>query len=157
VSKLDNEPATVSRPPPVSTDNGVTVQQPPMRSDKIPAAPPTIAAVEPSARHNKADEDAAARAYATQLARLIGKNVSRRDYPRIAQDRRWEGTTQLVVRFHAGGRLSEVTVASSSGYDVLDQRAVELVNHITLPAVPAAIESRAFAVRIPVSFTLREQ
>jgi TonB family protein len=83
--------------------------------------------------------------------------VSKRDYPRIAQDRRWEGTTQLVVRFHAGGRLSEVTVALSSGYDVLDQRAVELMNQITLPAVPTEIQSRAFAVRIPVNFTLKEQ
>jgi TonB family C-terminal domain len=82
--------------------------------------------------------------------------VSERDYPRLARDRRWQGTTQLVLRIRADGSLGEVIVATSSGYEILDERALEVVNQIKLPAVPLEIQSRAFAVRIPVRFDLKE-
>jgi protein TonB len=104
---------------------------------------------------NKADEEKAIQRFAFDISRQIGRGVSDRDYPRVARERRWQGTTQLVLRIHADGKLEDVKVATSSGYDVLDARAVELVKRLRLPAVPAEIE-HAFAVRIPVQFSLRE-
>ena len=83
------------------------------------------------------------------------KHVSERDYPRLTRDRGREGTTQLLVRISGDGQLSEITVASSSGFGILDTRAVELVKRVKLPAVPAEIEAQPFSVRIPVKFALR--
>jgi len=108
----------------------------------------------PVPKRNKAEEDAAIQ----RFAKLVSKqfDVSERDYPRLARDRRWQGTTELLLNFQADGKLGEVRVATSSGYEILDRRALELLNRMKLPALPPEIQARAFAVRVPVRFALRD-
>jgi protein TonB len=111
----------------------------------------------PSApKRNKNEEEAAIRRFAAEIARQMGRGVSERDYPRLARDRRWEGTTHLMLQVHSGGKLDKVTVATSSGYDILDARAIELIKRLKLPTVPDEIQSSTFVVRIPIKFALRE-
>jgi protein TonB len=151
------EPAIQAYAPAVAAlDRAAPVEQPRVREEPKLSPPASLAAIPAPAKRSKADEEAAMRRYATEVSRLIGKGVSERDYPRLARDRRWQGTTQLVLRIRADGSLGEVTVATSSGYEILDERALEVVNQIKLPAVPLEIQSRAFAVRIPVRFDLKE-
>ncbi len=50
-----------------------------------------------------------------------------RRYNRLAQERGWEGTVTLKVHILADGEIGEVIVISSSGHDVLDEQAVELI------------------------------
>jgi protein TonB len=50
-----------------------------------------------------------------------------RRYNRLAQERGWEGAVRLKVHITADGEISEVIVISSSGHDVLDEQAVELI------------------------------
>ena len=142
---LQGAPAAVAPP-----------EQPrPLTAPKISA--PVVAAAMPAApKRNKADEEEAIRRYASEVSRAIERAVSERDYPRLARDRRWQGTAHLVLRIHADGKLGEVKVATSSGYDILDQRALDIISKLKLPIVPAEVQTRAFSVRVPVSFMLRD-
>jgi protein TonB len=108
----------------------------------------------PAPKRNVAEERAAIERFAREISKQF--DVSERDYPRLARDRRWQGTTQLLLNIKSDGKLGEVSVATSSGYDILDRRALELLNKVKLPALPPEIQSRAFAVRVPVRFALRD-
>jgi protein TonB len=77
-----------------------------------------------------------------------------RAYPRLARERKWEGTTQVAVEFGANGQLKRITVAETSGHAVLDQKAVEMVQEV-LPTVPRELRSRNFTVRLPILFKLK--
>jgi protein TonB len=83
--------------------------------------------------------------------------MSEQDYPRLARDRGWQGTAELRLQIGSDGKLKNVSVLNSSGYEVLDQRAIEKVNSLRMPRVPAEIRSRAFTVRIPIKFALRDK
>jgi protein TonB len=108
----------------------------------------------PAPKRNIAEERAAIERFAREISKQF--DVSERDYPRLARDRRWQGTTHLLLNIKPDGKLGEVSVATSSGYEILDRRALELLNKVKLPALPPEIQSRAFAVRVPVRFALRE-
>jgi protein TonB len=128
----------------------------PQVAAKTPATPaaPYVGAVAPSTTlPPKPSDDKAKQRYAQEISRKIARNITTRDYPLLARERGWQGTAQLLLRIHADGKLNDVTVASSSGYDVLDDRAVELVKRMQLPALPDEITS-AFSVRVPVRFSL---
>ena len=45
-------------------------------------------------------------------------------YPELARRRRWEGSVRIRIAVDAGGAVSDVTVALSSGKDILDAAAV---------------------------------
>ena len=51
----------------------------------------------------------------------------RNNYPRAAKERGWEGTVTLKVHILADGDIGEVIVTSSSGHDMLDEAAVDMV------------------------------
>ena len=74
-------------------------------------------------------------------------------YPRLARDRRWEGTSHVRVEFGAGGRVKRIFVNTSSGYAVLDQRAIEMAKE-AMPPVPDELRDRDFTVRFPIVFKL---
>jgi protein TonB len=121
-----------------------------------PAPPETVAAVAPAPKRNRAEEEAALTRFGQEISRQIGSKLSGRDYPSIARERKWQGTTHLTLRFEADGKLADVVITTSSGYEVLDKRAVELMRRVKLPVVPAEVQSRAFSVRVPVQFALRD-
>jgi len=74
-------------------------------------------------------------------------------YPRLARDRRWEGTTHVRVEFVAGAKVKSIAINTSSGYQVLDHRAVEMVKEV-MPKVPDELRDRDFTVRFPIVFKL---
>ena len=104
----------------------------------------------------KADEDASIKRFAQDISRALGKHISEQDYPRLARERGWQGTTDLRLTIGPDGKLKDIVVQSSSNYDILDQRALEKLKALVLPRVPAEMKGRAFTVRIPVKFALRE-
>jgi TonB family protein len=132
-----------------------TPEQPRSRTAPQVTAPDRVAALPSAPVRNKGNEERAIHQFAADIARQMGRQVSERDYPRIARERKWQGITQVMLQIAADGKLLEVKVASSSGYEVLDARAVELIKGLSLPAVPADIE-HSFSVRIPVRFSLRD-
>jgi protein TonB len=128
-----------------------------VRPDVGPDQPVAVAPLPALPRRAKADEDAAIRRFAREISRALGKEMSEQDYPRLARDRGWQGTAELRLQIGTDGKLKNVSVLNSSGYEVLDQRAIEKVNGLRMPRVPSEIRARAFTVRIPIKFALRDK
>ena len=59
------------------------------------------------------------------LGRVSG--FGRSKYPNAAKDRGWEGTVTLKVHILADGEIGEVIVTGSSGHDILDEAAADMV------------------------------
>lgn len=74
-------------------------------------------------------------------------------YPLEARRNRLEGTVQVGVSFDRAGKLAGITVAESSGQPLLDQRALEIVQHALVPP-PPELYATPFAVRVPVVFRM---
>lgn len=77
-----------------------------------------------------------------------------RRYPRLAQQRGWQGTVTLMVHFAPGGKLSDVNVLRSSGFEVLDEAAKEMVRSAQLPPMSDSLRQHGFDWRVPVEFRL---
>lgn len=77
-------------------------------------------------------------------------------YPLIARQRGWEGVVILSVVVNESGKPTRVTVRQSSGFDVLDEAAVEAVKRwIFSPAHIGNIKLQS-QVKIPIRFSLRD-
>ena len=95
---------------------------------------------------------AALKGFGEMLAQAIGK---RKDYPRLARMRNWQGTTELKLQIGPDGKLRDVRVGHSSGFQVLDAAAIQMVySAAPLPAVPEALRGRELTMTVPVVFKL---
>jgi TonB family protein len=108
-------------------------------------------------KRNKGDEDAALRRFQQEIVRIVGKVVSERDYPRLAKERGWQGSPMIRVEIGEDGKLKLVAVAKTSGFSLLDERAVSKIKEIRLPKIPEEFRDRAFGVDVPFKFWLRDR
>lgn len=91
-------------------------------------------------------------AYGRELAAAVG---ARQRYPRLAQLRQWQGTAVLQLELAAAGGLLGIRVLSSSGHEILDRQALDMVREaLPLPPLPAALAGRPLTVDVPVVFRL---
>lgn len=124
-----------SEPTPV-----VTVPPPP------PVEPPPKPVVPPP------DIDAARSNYGSLLSREFAKH---KQYPRMAQMRGWQGTARIELQIDASGNVTSSRIAESSGYEILDKQALEMVHKASpLPLPPEALRGRDFTIVVPVAFKL---
>jgi len=134
--------------------------QPPPRVEAQPQAlvEPQLAArpdtAAPPVRQPAPALDAGAlKAYGEMLAQAIDK---RKSYPRLARMRNWQGTTQLKLRIGADGKLQDVSVGSSSGFELLDAAAIRMVQDaLPLPQLPEALRGRELTMTVPIVFKLQ--
>ena len=105
----------------------------------------------------KADDGAALRRFQQALLTRIGKFVADQDYPSVARENGWQGSTMVRVEVGRDGRMKGVDVVNSSGISLLDERAVAKVRETALPDVPDELREREFSVDVPVRFALRKR
>ena len=99
-----------------------------------------------------APDTGALKAYGETLARAFDKKKS---YPRMARLRNWQGTTQLKLRIGSDGKLQDLSVARSSGFEVLDAAAVRMVqDSLPLPQPPDVLRDRELTLTVPIVFKL---
>jgi protein TonB len=80
-----------------------------------------------------------------------------KDYPRAARERGWEGVVVVVVNTVAGVGVPVVSLSQSSGYDVLDQAALDLVGQsVDTATMPESLRGRQFALTLPIHYRLDE-
>jgi protein TonB len=122
---------------------------------------PQVRTPESSPLGESADPAAMAR-----YIRLLGELLAQQQqYPRQAALRGWEGEVKLRLQVARKGNIVAVHVLHSSGFEVLDQHAVQLVQGATLPPPPAAWFSNApstavspdFLIDIPIHYALKKQ
>lgn len=97
-------------------------------------------------------DPAALAAYGRNLAGAVALHQR---YPRLAQIRQWQGSTLLQLELAADGQLQSVRVLSSSGHEILDRQAIDMVRAaVPLPPLPASLAGRSLTVDVPVVFRL---
>lgn len=147
-------PEPVSQPevtPPQPVENVIAAVPSVERKAEVVVPPPTP--VEPPPPEiSQADIDNALNSYGNLLGRTIAKYKS---YPKIAERRGWQGTALLDLKIDSNGNVLSAVVRESSGYDALDNRALEMVEKASpFPAPPKVLQGRTFNISVPVAFKL---
>ena len=78
-----------------------------------------------------------------------------KEYPRVAQRRGWQGEVVLEVKLTGRGELIKKRVRRSSGFKVLDNEGMEMIDRAApFPAPPNILAERTFTILVPIKFTL---
>lgn len=142
----------ISEPPPSKPTEVIAVAPkadaaPPVQTVPIPVPvkpEPTLA--------NQADIDDARNRYGNSLWGAISKH---KKYPKIAAMRNWQGEAIVELELDGNGKLKSKRITQSSGYEVLDKQALEMVEKaMPLPAPPEALRGSSFTITVPVPFKL---
>jgi len=87
---------------------------------------------------------------------LIASAERYKRYPRQAMDRGWQGKVEVRLVIGENGRTRTASIKTSSGYEVLDRQALDMVKKAKpLTPIPAALRGREFTIDIPVIFDLQ--
>jgi protein TonB len=91
--------------------------------------------------------------YGKHLAQIVAGG---QHYPRIAQMRGWQGTVEIEITVTPPGRADRITIQRSSGHQVLDDEALDMVKRaLPLPQPPTLLRDHRFTVVVPIVFRLR--
>ena len=93
--------------------------------------------------------------YGRYLARFRSAVQAELRYPLSARRRGLAGSVELEVVIAPDGRVTGVTVVSSSSHDVLDEAATGAVRRLSPLPFPAHLPPRPLIVRLPLVFDLR--
>lgn len=166
--KIKPEPKPVTKPLPTPVAEPITepVSEPPPQpteviavAPKVNAAPPveTVPAPvpvkqEPPPVTNQADYDDARSRYGNSLWGAISKH---KKYPKIAAMRNWQGEAIVELELDGNGKLKSKKIIQSSGHDVLDKQALEMVEKaLPFPPPPDVLRGNSFTITVPVPFKL---
>lgn len=86
-----------------------------------------------------------------QLKNKFSKNFY---YPRLAQRKNWHGTVTLGVLINTSGEIKDIVVASSSGFSILDDAAIQSMSKIK--ALNTAPLNKNITIQLPVIYRLIE-
>ena len=77
-------------------------------------------------------------------------------YPRLARRRGMEGQPIIQFTIDKQGRVTQVKLDESSGYNLLDKAALEAVNRAApYPPIPDNLKMDVFHFKLPISFILK--
>ena len=92
--------------------------------------------------------------YRQRLGELFARH---QEYPRVAAMRGWEGEVRLRLKVARKGNLLGVALDRSSGFDVLDQHALAMLEALAgLPPLPEALEANEIQVVVPINYKLKK-
>ena len=86
---------------------------------------------------------------------LIAATRRYKRYPAIAMEKGWQGRVEVHMEIGANGILANASIKSSSGHEILDSQAMDMLKKgKTTVQIPASLRGRAFSVDVPVIFNL---
>lgn len=94
-----------------------------------------------------------------ELRASLGSAAKRfKRYPRLAQERGWEGTVEIVLVYGAHLPSPDIRVGHSSGRTMLDEQALDMLSRaVHTTALPASLKGRDFQIELPVLFSLEDE
>jgi periplasmic protein TonB len=138
-------PAPVTASETKSGSSAATAQPPPVLAS---SAPNVAAASSP------ADPDAL-EGYKVQLAAFAAKY---KRYPATALESHWEGIAEVKLTIGADGRIREAVIVNSSGHDVLDKVAIDMVRKAApLTEIKPALRNKEFSINLPIVFNIERK
>lgn len=164
--KPEPKPVVKPQPTPVVERNETAIEPPPSQPTEVIAvapktdtAPPvqTVPAPIPVKQEtppapSQTDIDDARGKYGHSLWGAISKH---KKYPKIAAMRNWQGEAIVELELDGNGKLKSKKIIKSSGHDVLDNQALEMVEKaLPFPAPPEALRGTNFTITVPVPFKL---
>lgn len=177
-------PLPTATPQPVETAAPPQPTAPPLLTPALPASPTAVADAQaeeepepatpqptqagnvaassasdredvPRAAHDEmaqAEKEAVVKAYAQEIVALLQKT---KRYPRTARRKGWEGAVAVTLHLLPSGELERVELARTSGYESLDDAALQAVQQAQpFPAFPPVLSAPALRITIPVQFRL---
>jgi len=146
-----NEPVT--EPPPSQPSEVIAVAPKPNAAPPVQTVPaPVPVKQETPPAPSQADIDDARGKYGNSLWGAISKH---KKYPKIAAMRNWQGDAVVELELDGNGKLKSKKITQSSGYDILDKQALEMVEKaLPFPAPPEALRGTNFTITVPVPFKL---
>lgn len=153
VPKKPDKPKPLPKPKPKSEPHPEAPPVPPV--EKV-SAPPESASPAPPAQSEQAKPEAPAPVpYVEASYKAPGLNNPPKRYPRVAQERQWEGTVTLNVLVLADGSPGEIRVERSSGHELLDEATIEQVKNWRF--IPARKGDQAVPSRVvvPIEYKLK--
>ena len=129
-------------------------QENPIKIKKTTSASETVATLPQEKPASPATDKQQAESKARVIS-IIYKELSQHFiYPKLAQKRNWQGKVLLSLRVTSSGKINNVQLNSSSGYDVLDQAAINsLVKVGYLPQISSWL-SNDIELKLPVIYQL---
>ena len=74
-------------------------------------------------------------------------------YPEDAKESGWEGTTKLSLLIASDGSLKQATILESSGYDILDEAALDAVNNqAPYFPFPHQLKQKELNIEVPITY-----
>jgi protein TonB len=150
---------TPTQPVPVVPPRAEPVTPPQAVSPPPAAAPPPQAAVQPPpppaapAQPAAAVESTAVASYQQNLSTLVNR---KKIYPQRAVRQRLEGTAYVSLTLAPDGNVANISLQKSSGHDILDQAALEMVRKASpLPRAPEILRGKERVISIPIRFELQ--
>lgn len=151
-SVIKEEPAPVTPPPVTDTEVIAVAPKPEAPASPLPVAP--VATPKPPTP-TPVEIDNAYTGYGSTLWSAISKY---KKYPKIAQMRGWQGEVIVELSLDGNGKLKSKRILQHSGYESLDQQALEMVDKaLPFPAPPEALRGGSFTIKVPIPFKLEEQ
>ena len=154
-------PKPIIQPPPPPPPKVVALKKPP--KPKTPPKP--VPVIEPVPTPGPVVNDAPPAPPAPAPAPVVEKVTQPRgsagykgnpqaEYPETAIDHGWEGRVLLKIFVLANGTPDKITVATSSGHDVLDQSAVKTVGQWTFEPAKRGTTPIDGWITVPINFKL---
>ncbi len=95
------------------------------------------------------------RALQAEISRKLGSNIRESDYPQEARRNGWSGVTLVAVLVGSNGKVKQVSVHETSGFPILDQQALRMIERVKLWWIPQRLRKREVKVTVPVGFYIR--
>lgn len=148
--------ASTAMPAPPQATPAVAADNTPRPTAPATATPPAPVATRmeavPAVIADETPDPALLERYGRSLSSLFARH---QQYPRLAAMRGWEGEVQVRITIARKGNIVATQVVRSSGFEVLDQNALQLVTHTgTLPRPPEALQNKELQIVVPVLFKL---
>jgi protein TonB len=152
VPKAKPKPARTQRPKVAAAQPREARAQPVAAQPAAAPAPPAPGGGSGSAA-SSASVAALEGDYLRGLQRAIARN---RFYPPDARRRDVTGVVTVSFTVQSDGRLGDIRVAKGSGFEMLDQAALETLRRLgSYKPIPAATGKTRWPVRVPIVFDLR--
>lgn len=89
-----------------------------------------------------------------RMALIVASRRYKR-YPAIAVEKGLQGRVEVQLVIGASGLVARLSIKNSSGHEILDQQALEMLDQgkAAVP-IPASLRGREFSIDIPVIFNL---
>ncbi len=87
-------------------------------------------------------------------AALSGWLQTHRAYPEAARRRGQQGSVGMRFTITRDGRVQKAAIATGSGFDLLDEAALAMLQDARVPEFPATMAQASITVTVTIHFTL---